>query len=189
MVPDNLTIVCYTGGACGDLVTAMIDHRNCQFTPFHTVKHADDRQRLKKPHLFSSDEEKDQYLIDIAQQYNSIPSHDLDYHVRRGHKFISIVVDDNKIAHWAANRFKALHRPHVWEEMSRACGAKTVDDYAQILIHYSNMVRNHTTKTISLESIKKKTAVDSLEQALGKSIDQKGKNVYINWWNLQHGIV
>jgi hypothetical protein len=25
MVPDNLTIVCYAGGSCGDLITAMID--------------------------------------------------------------------------------------------------------------------------------------------------------------------
>lgn len=189
MVPDNLTIVCYTGGSCGDLITAMIDHRGSKFMPNHTVKHIDERQRLKKPHLFASDKEKDQYLLDIAQQYNSIPSHDLDYHIRRGHKFISIVVDDIDVACWAAKRFKDLHRPHVWEEMSKMCGAKTVDDYAQILIYYSNMVRNYTTHTVSLESIKQKTAIANLEQALGQTISQSGKNVYRNWWNLQHNSI
>lgn len=189
MVPDNLTIVCYTGGACGDLITAMIDYRNAEFTPSKAVKHNVERQRLKKPHLFSSDEEKDQYLIDIAQHYNSIPSHDLDYHIRRGHKFISIIVDDMDVARWAAKRFKDLHRPHVWEEMARVCGASTVDDYAQILIHYSNMVKKHTTQLVSLESIKNKTAVEGLEQVLGNPISKEGRNVYRNWWNLQHGIV
>ena len=90
------------------------------------------------------------------------------------------------MAHWAAKRFKALHRPHVWEEMSKVCGAKTVDDYAQILIHYSKMVQNHTTQTVSLESIKKNTAIETLEQLLEHPISQSSKNIYKNWWKMQH---
>ena len=189
MVPDNLTIVCYTGGACGDLITSMIDSRDATITLQHTVNQVIDRQQLKKPHLFASDNEKDQYLIDIGQRYNSIPSHDLDYHIRREHKFISVVVNDIDVARWAAKRFKELHRPHVWEEMSKVCGAKTVDEYAQILIHYSNMVRKNTTKTVSLESIIKKTVIEELENTLGYSITESGKNLYNNWYNLQQGIV
>ena len=42
---------------------------------------------------------------------------------------------------------------------------------------------------MSLESIKNKTAVEGLEQVLGNPISKEGRNVYRNWWNLQHGIV
>lgn len=184
MDTNSLAIVCYTGGTCGDLISAMIDYHDATFTVFKTVKHADRRQRLKKPHLFTTTEEKNQYLVEVAQQYNSIPSHDLDYHVQQQHKFISIIVEDATVAQWAANRFKQLHRPHVWEDMSRQCGASTVDEYAQMLIDYSNMVKKHTDRIISLESIKNGQGIDALEQVYGP-ISQQGKNIYKNWYNLQ----
>ena len=112
MDTNSLAIVCYTGGTCGDLISAMIDYHDATFTVFKTVKHADRRQRLKKPHLFTTTEEKNQYLVEVAQQYNSIPSHDLDYHVQQQHKFISIIVEDATVAQWAANRFK-LNKYHI----------------------------------------------------------------------------
>jgi hypothetical protein len=91
MAPDNLKIVCYTGGTCGDLITAMIDHRDSMFA-HRAVMHDMYRQRLKKPLTFADDIEKNQYLLDISKKYHSIPSHDLDYHVKQLHEFISIPV-------------------------------------------------------------------------------------------------
>jgi hypothetical protein len=182
----DLKIVCYTGGTCGDLITAMIDHRDSTFY-FKAVMHDTQRQRLKKPLSFTNDEEKDVYLQQISGQYNSIPSHDLDYHLKRKHQFISIAVEDPKVALWAANRFKHLHKPHVWQEMQQACGSTTVEDYAEILRHYSDMVRQHTDKIISLESIRQGRAIEELESVLSIQVDRSGQNLYRNWLLLQLG--
>ena len=187
MDTNDLKIVCYTGGTCGDLITAMIDDRDSTFY-FKAVMHNQQRQRLKKPLTFANDEEKDVYLQQISEQYNSIPSHDLDYHVKRKHDFISITVEDPKVALWAARRFKHLHRPHVWQEMQQACGAVTVKDYAEILIQYSNMVKQHTDKVIPLESIYKGRAIEKLESVLSIQIDRPRQNLYRNWLDLQRNI-
>ena len=117
---SKMNIVCYTGGTCGDMISAILDPIGTRFR--HTavmIDHAD-RSRLKKPHLFQSDQEKDQYLIEIEKKYQSIPSHDLDYHVRKKHNFIGITVQDKAVALWAAKRFKQLHRAHVWYQMDNA---------------------------------------------------------------------
>jgi hypothetical protein len=187
MDSDSLKIICYTGGTCGDLITAIIDYRDVELKN-KTVIHSKQRQRLKKPHTFNSDKEKDSYLMKISQQYKSIPSHDLDYHVKRKHNFISITVEDFDTALWAAKRFKKLHRPHVWQEMQRACGATTVEDYAQILIHYSNMVKTHTDRIITLESIRGGTVLANLENILQCKFNRAQQNVYRNWLTEQFGL-
>jgi hypothetical protein len=182
MDPCALNIVCYTGGTCGDLISALIDSTDAEFE-FGAISHVAERQRLKKPHTFADNEEKDRYIIDISTKYLSIPSHDLDYHVARAHKFIAITVQDFSIAMWAANRFRSMHSPHVWEEMQSNCGANSIEDYAQMLIHYSNMVVNHTGNIVKLEDILAGQAIDSLEK-LG--IGNLDKNLYLNWLNLQN---
>ena len=179
----NLTIVCFTGGTCGDLIYAMIDPRDVSIAS-KSVTPDMDRSRLKKPHLFSNDDEKDQYLDSMALRYNSIPSHDLDYHISRGHNFITITVQDFDHAIWAASRFKELHRPQVWQEMQDFCGAKSIEDYAQILIDYSNMVVNHTNQVISMESIRSGGAVEELSKYV--VIPDSGKEIYQDWLSNQH---
>ena len=186
-VDNNTIIVCYTGGTCGDLITAMIDCRDAKFDSTSVI-HNKQRQQLKKPLTFANDEGKDVYLQQISKQYNSIPSHDLDYHVKRKHQFISITVEDPTVALWAATRFKRLHRPHVWEEMQRACGSDTIEDYAQILIHYSNMVKLYTDRIITLESIRHGNAISELEKLLHNKLTNAGKNVYQTWLRLQMDI-
>jgi hypothetical protein len=76
-----------------------------------------------------------------------------------------------------------MHRPHVWEEMQSKCGASTVEDYAQMLIHYANMVVNHTGNIVKLEDILAGQAINSLEK-LG--IDNLDKNLYQHWLDLQN---
>ena len=182
MDTNSLKIVCYTGGTCGDLISALIDPTDSEFQN-NRMLHSVDRQRLKKPHMFVNNEDKDQYIADISDCYLSIPSHDLDYHVLRGHKFISITVQDFSVAMWAAQRFKQLHRSHVWQEMQAKCGASTVEDYAQMLIDYSNMVAKHTNSVVQLEDILKGQAINCLEN-LG--IDIPNKNLYLAWLDLQN---
>ena len=178
---SKMNIVCYTGGACGDMISAILDPTGTRFN--NTAMIIDDvyRTRLKKPHLFQSDAEKDQYLIEIEKKYKSIPSHDLDYHIRKKHNFIGITVQDKTVALWAATRFKRLHGAHVWEEMNTVCGVGTVEGYAQIMIDFSDLIKQHTDRIVSLESILAGTALDNPILKLAN------KNVYRNWIDLQNG--
>ena len=172
-------IVCYTGGTCGDLITTLIDSSTSHSEGAQILINAD-RERLKKPHTFNTIEEKDQYIRSI-KQYASIPSHDLEYHLARGHEFIGIRVTDPATALWAANRFKALHRPHVWEEMTRVCGATTVDEYAQMLIDFGNYIGENTNNIIHLEDIIAGQALDRLGSLVDTPLDPLAKNIYNKW--------
>jgi hypothetical protein len=182
MDPHSLKIVCYTGGTCGDLIAALIDPTHVVFHDT-AILHPADRQRLKKPHTFGNNEEKDQYITDISAQYLSIPSHDIDYHVQRSHEFISITVQDFKIAMWAARRFQALHDPYVWQEMQAKCGAATVEDYARMLIYHSYVIVKHTNNVIKLEDIYSGRAIRSLHK-LG--ISTQRTDLYLDWLDLQN---
>lgn len=173
-----MKIICYTGGACGDVVTALFDSNGTLFKD-NTVIIDADRSRLKKPHEFANDQDKDQYIMDVATKYQSMPSHDLNYHVSRQHEFIGITVQDWAVAMWAAQRFKDLHRPHVWAEMSAACGACTVEEYAQMMIDFSNLITQHTDQIVTLESIRSGVA---LENPVLKNTD---RDFYLKWLALQ----
>ena len=176
-----IDIVCYTGGSCGDLITALIDNKGAHFRN-KAVMFEQDRLRFKKPHTFANDEEKDQYLDEMTNKYRSIPSHDMQYHIKREHNFIGITVQDLSVAKWAAKRFKELHRPHVWAEMTAVCGVNTVEDYAQTMIDFSNLVIQHTDRIITLESIQDGTVLQN------SILKNSSKNLYQNWQNLQNGI-
>ena len=173
-----MNIICYTGGTCGDVVTALFDSTGTSYRG-NTVMIDADRSRLKKPHEFATDESKDRYLAEMATKYQSIPSHDLAYHVGRQHKFIGISVHDWAVALWAAQRFKDLHRPHVWAEMTAACGADTVKDYAQMMLDFSNVIVQHTDKIVTLESIRAGTALQN------PVLENANKDFYNNWLELQ----
>jgi hypothetical protein len=181
-----IEIVCYMGGTCGDLITALFDSRDCSFNiSSRTMSHTADRSKLKKPHLFKNNSDKDQYCININTQYNSIPSHDIDYHIDRKHAFIGITVTDYNTALWASNRFKKAHKSRVWEEMQARSGVSSVEDYAQMMIDYSSLVRSNTDRILTLESIITGQVADEMKKMLGIELDPIHKNLYSNWMNLQ----
>lgn len=175
-----IEIICYAGGSCGDLITALIDSKGAYFRN-QAVMFDQDRLRLKKPHTFVHDEDKDQYLDEMANKYQSVPSHDIQYHIKRQHNFIGITVKDFNIAIWAAKRFKELHRPHVWAEMASVCGVNSIEDYAQVMIDFSNIVIQHTDRIITLESIKNGVLLQN------PILKNTSKHLYQNWSDLQNG--
>ena len=177
-------IVCYTGGTCGDLLSALIDPSGAQITENGTVHHLATRVRLKKPHLFVSDADKDRYLESVS--HASVSSHDTDYHVRRRHPFIGVQARGDHTALWAAERFRKLHRPHVWQEMQSRCGARNTGDYAQTIMDYGRMIADQTQTIIMLEDIISGSAVDILTQDLGLSVCEAAKELYKKWLSVQN---
>jgi hypothetical protein len=178
-------IVCYTGGACGDLITALIDSSDVVLN--NNVVHLPaERSKFKKPFLFNNELEKNLYLVEMKKRYRSIPSHDIEYHKDNSHDFIGITVTDYNLAVWAAQRFKKLHRDHVWEEMTKSCGANSVSDYAQILIDYSKMSEKFTNRIVRLEDIVNGNAIKSLSSFNIKVSDEAAK-FYDTWRSNQKG--
>jgi hypothetical protein len=159
-------IVCFLGGTAGDLVAAILDPRELTL----------ERQRLKKQHLFANDDEKDLFLSTTI--YKSIPSHDYAYHVRKNHQVLGVVCRDMTNAMWAAARFKRLHRPHVWQEMTAFCGADSVEAYAKTMLDFGNMIANYTDNLLYLDEIVDGHAVKRL-QDLG--YQTPGKHKYTEW--------
>ena len=178
------TLVVYNGGACGDLVSAMLDVRGSHITDEGRVRHDPQREWLKKPHIFQTDLHKDLYLAEAFKYYDSLPSHDIKYHIDRGHEFVGIVVRKLETAKWAATRFRALHDDQVWAEMSAASGVNDVDGYAQMMLDFSNLVADNTKFVLSLEHILQGTAVDVLSNIA--DVDASGKEFYRQW--LLHNI-
>jgi len=177
-----MNIVCFMGGTCGDLIVSVIDPKH---TKFHesAMELPFGRYKLKKPHLFSNDEEKTAYIKSLENTYLSIPSHDTPYHIKEKHNFISISVTDLKNANWAASRLKRLHAPHVWEEIVSYSGVRTVQDYANLLINYSEMIKNHTDKLINLNDILNGNLIEHLSKYISTPLS---KNLYKNWLDLQN---
>ena len=178
-----IDIVCYAGGTCGDLVSALIDPRGAELRPNGTVLHVPERVRLKKPHLFADDVEKDQYLESVA--YDSISSHDSEYHIKRNHPFLSVSVQDFETALWAAGRFKSLHREHVWAEMQSKCGANSVEEYAQMMIDHTNMVAQSGCNIVKLESILQGSVIDDIQSFIGRPVIPSAVEFYKNWMKAQ----
>lgn len=180
---NTIEIVCYAGGTCGDIITALIDPTESIINNNGTVKLPLDRSNLKKPHLFASDQDKLDYIARAGLLYNSIPSHDVEFHVRQSHNFIGIVIEHVDTAMWAATRFKLFHRPHVWEEMQRACGATTIEDYAEILMHMTRVIKQHTDRIITLESIRSGDAVNQIQKLVPVIT---GQSIYQHWIEKEH---
>jgi hypothetical protein len=66
--------------------------------------------------------------------------------------------------------------------MVALCGADSVEGYAQMLIDFSNIVKQHTDRIVTLESICAGTALDN------PLLKTANKNFYRNWLDLQNGV-
>ena len=159
-------IVCFVGGTAGDIIAQILDPQ--ELTPA--------RQQLKKPHLFANDTDKDLFLA--TTEFTSVPSHDFDYHHRRQHNILGIVCRNLFQAQWAAERFKKLHRSHVWKEMTAFCGAETPDAYAHAIIDFGNIVATYTDNVVYLDEILTGHAVAKL-QTMG--YQTPGQEIYKTW--------
>jgi len=171
------------GGTCGDIISAIIDVTGARLLKGH-VHHTPERTRLKKPHEFSSDAEKDLYLSSV--NFASVSSHDFDYHRLRDHSFTGIAIENLSTALWAAERFQSLHRPQVWDEMRLKCGAGDTDQYAQTMMHYSKLMCEHAKYVILLEDIVRGQAVTQVEQMLNIEVSPSARQFYTEWLMVQN---
>ena len=184
-----MIFVVYMGGCCGDVVSSLIDWQDSRFNvALRKMELPRERQRLKTFWEFGSDQEKDQYVESMQGRYLSLPSHDIEYHVRRGHDFVGITVTDPDVALWAAQRFKDSHRPVMWRRVCAHAGVAGVPEYADLMLHYSRMIETRTDQIIQLEDIVSGHAIPVIERWVGHPLKESIRtNAYKNWQDLIHG--
>lgn len=175
------------GGTCGDLITAMIDPTGAGFDlALRKMTLPPERMRLKRPQDFPDDQAKDAYLESVAGIYASVPSHDIDYHVQRQHRFLGITVQDPAQALWAAQRFREVHSDRVWHTVSQGWNIHTVEQYAQLMTDHGTMLQHKTMHIIGLEDITAGRAVPILERIIGRKLDKGSVSCYHNWQAMQN---
>lgn len=172
-----MIIVCYMGGTAGDLVTATIDGTDTRLDDRKVIIDSK-RSKLKKPHLFATSSETVEYIKSMTENYSSLPSHCLDFHIEQRQDFIGIVVNNIETAMWAAKRFKELHLPHVWEEVMSYSNISKVEEYASMMLNFSETIKKYTNKIISLEDILSGNLLTELDRL---NIQITNPSLYEDW--------
>lgn len=170
------------GGTYGDMVAGLIND-NLEIDCIYAVaKPSEDISRLKKPHNFTDISAKDDYISSIPSEYKCIISHDQDYHFNRNHDVLGIVVTNMQSALKCANRFKAAHRKQVWNEMMDRCGAKNIEEYAEMLIHYGKMIESRCKWIITTDEIENGKTLERIKLITKQPLSEKTKHVYKSWY-------
>jgi hypothetical protein len=179
---QDLIVICYMGGTYGDMIAGLINEDLKTDSLWRIAKPTEEICRLKKPHTFGSDQEKDEYMNSISSEHKCILSHDQDYHFSRNHNVLGVVVTNMKSALKCAKRFKAAHRAQVWKEMMDRCGAKTIEEYAEIMIHYGKIIESQCKWIITTDEIENKQILERIESIVGTPLSEATKNAYKNWY-------
>jgi len=172
------TIVCFAGGTSGDLVVAMIDSLDCGYEiNDHRIKLTKDRSGMKKPWMFKNADEKRNYITDTFEIYDSLPSHDIDFHIgEKSENVIGITCFDKVLRDKSASRFKNLHTSEVWDSLTKVTNTKPLDQYSNDILEVSKKLKNNFL-TIDLSQIVGGNLPDLLHQ-MGFDITVKSGSLY-----------
>jgi|TARA_R110000823_G_scaffold222275_1_gene350611 hypothetical protein len=173
-----MNIILYMGGCCGDIVTGLIDAKGISISSGRCIV-LNERSKLKRSFQFNNDKERDEYITTANVYWKSLPSHDADYHLRNKHSYTGIVCSDWETAIWAATRFRILHTDIVWNRMSKVSGAKSIEEYAQLIMDFSNMIKPDAYKIIDLKDIVNGHAVSKLKSLT--DLDDCATIIYNQW--------
>jgi len=162
-----MEIILYPPGAGGNLVSAVIDNRYSYYdgVHFHTFRK---KLRTLDDTQIMSDEDRDAYLKQMGEQYLSIPSHSIDYHIKRKHDFILIApVTDIEIK-WCIERFSKIHPAlkHLAENTEQA--------YKDFVING----KQHTNKIITVDEIYSGKLIERIKEYVTTPLKE---HLYYTW--------
>ena len=175
-------IVSHIGGTCGDLIAAVIDSTDVSFRSTYAVKLPLSRLSLKRG-ILNTDEEINQYLLEIFKKYKSVSSHlplsDVVFYDNI--KIITPVVYDKDIALWAANRFTSANLVKPYNHINGSV-CENDEEYANILLdHTKYMVGinpNSSAIFIDVKDIVEGNLINKLQDHIDTELDS---NFYQQW--------
>ena len=157
---NPLTLIVYTGGAAGMLVSALIDDTDIEFDKWHFEYREKIPVRSHWKHGLA--EWQNGYNFDAMDEYydmviasrSSLASHFSRYHINRKHDFIMIDSSSPFAAEWCAERFAKN------TSISKSHGV--FDKNTNIRIN--DVCKKHTDKIIVMEDILDGKLIDILKQ-------------------------
>ena len=178
---ESKTIVCFAGGTSGDIVVAVMDPKNCKHDPEKArIKIPKDRAEMKMFWTFQGVEQKNNFIRKTFENYDTIPSHDVNFHISQGaENVLGITCFDKDLRDRSAKRFKAIHTDQDWDSLLKVTKTETVDQYSDDILSISKKL-NDNFPTIDLSSIINGTLIEKLG-ALGYQIPDVGISLYDRW--------
>lgn len=164
-----MDIILYTLGTCGNMVTAVIDNTGYRFDGRHYESFA---ERIKLRNRFyqntMTDNDRDNYIIEMSKKYKSLASHQYQYHIDRGHSYILVMPSTEEEIQWSINRFKTIHPNSPMD-------VKTAHNYYNEFITKS---KQHTNKIITLTDIWSGNLLERLKEYVSTPLNEE---VYHQW--------
>jgi hypothetical protein len=175
------TIVCFAGGTSGDLVVSVLDPKNCDYNPSQgKVKISKDRSVMKKFWQFTNTKQKKDAIKNGFENYDSLPSHDVDFHIDHGQdKVIGITCFDKDLRDRSATRFKNLHSNQVWDSLTKVSKTETIEQYSDDILQISRKLERAFT-TIDLKEIIKGNLISRLTE-MEYTISDESLEIYKKW--------
>lgn len=164
-----MDIILYTPGTCGNMVTAVIDNNGYNFDGKH-YECFNERKKLRNTFYqrTMTDEDRDNYIIEIAKKYKSLASHQYNYHIDRGHQYILVIPSTDEEIQWSIHRFNNIH-PHI---------AMNVTNAPNYYNNFINEAKQHTNKIITLTDIWSGNLLNRLKEYISTPLDEE---VYYQW--------
>ena len=162
-----MNIIVYPPGSGGNLVSAVIDSKNCYYRNGHFETYRR-RLRVKSDMESMSDEDKDNYITKMGNLFLSVPSHVIDYHIKRNHDFILIAPVTDIEINWCINRFSKIH-PDV---------KQLVQGTESSFKEFVTNGKKHTDKVITVEEIYTGKLIERLKEYVSTPLDT---HLYDTW--------
>ena len=170
-----IDIVAYTGGSCGEMVTAVIDPTGYHFNGRYLELLKYDRSKLKNREWdFSlSNIDRDNVINELALKYKSLPSHKIDYHVLRKHDVIFIDSTEPGIDEWVFNRLHDIHGKNEWLNLE-----KDKEVFFNNLQENQQVMLSIAKRVIKLRDILEGKLIDVLKTYVSTPLNE---SLYYTW--------
>lgn len=173
-----MIIVSFAGGLAGDLVSAVIDSTDCFLLPNGKVNMFTYRKKLKQGATLT-EEYKDEFVSTVSTIYQSIPSHDWEYHLQKKHTTLSIDVKDPELYKFAAKRFISLNQPGL---VNKLFGINSIEEFVPILTDITKKHIAISSHVIYFDDIINGKLIEKLELITSTELNTE---FYNEWLKLQ----
>ena len=171
---NPFTLIVYTGGAAGMLVSALIDNTDIAFVNWHFAYREKIPVRSNWKHGLPEWQSglnfdvMDEYYDMVIASRSSLASHFFRYHVERKHDFIMVDSSSPYASKWCAERFA---------KNTSLIGTHAVFDI-NTKININNIYKKHTDKVIIMEDIINGKLIDVLKQWVHTPLNEE---LYDEW--------
>jgi len=141
-------IITAISGACGDIVSAVIDSKQCSLSPIGFIYCNGYRSFFKRPNLKVEDFPK---LLEMtSQRYKSVSSqYVIPLDIRKNHINILIDVTDNETLGWCNSRVNQLFGKSSIDEETLQYQIKSLRDNADVIINLREVLSGNLLTVLS----------------------------------------